>query len=387
MVEDVGIEQALRQRLALTRRSSAAGTPPRRLAPAGPAPRVRLHGRHRGRHRAARRAGGAERGPAARELRGPEGGRPRRGHRTSCRPSAGPRSPRPSTTTSLADVLEELPEDDQVEILASSTPTAPPTSWRRWSPTTPPTCSASCPPSSAERLLQLMEPDEAAPLRRLLTYDENTAGGMMTTEPVILGRRRRPIAEALAAVRRAELTPALAAHGVRLPAAAGDADRHVPRHGAHPAAAARAARTPPSAAILDKDVDPLRPRCLAGRGHPACWRPTTSVACRSSTRTAGCSARSPSTTCSTTCCRTTGASDDGTERMDPVSRRRASDAARDRSRAVGTSTGLTGRTDADSSTSPGDRRRCCRGSTRPGGVRGLSERFARFMGTAVSSST
>mgnify|MGYP001506555817 CR=1 FL=1 len=54
-----------------------------------------------------------------------------------------------------------------------------------------------------------MEPDDAADLRRLLTYDENTAGGLMTTEPVLLGPDAT-IAEALAMVRREELAPALA---------------------------------------------------------------------------------------------------------------------------------------------------------------------------------
>jgi CBS domain-containing protein len=63
-------------------------------------------------------------------------------------------------------------------------------------------------PEVAERLLQLMEPDEAADLRRLLTYDEDTAGGLMTTEPVILGPEAT-IAEALAVVRRVELSPPL----------------------------------------------------------------------------------------------------------------------------------------------------------------------------------
>jgi Mg/Co/Ni transporter MgtE len=55
-----------------------------------------------------------------------------------------------------------------------------------------------------------MEPDDAASVRRLLSYAEDTAGGLMTTEPIVL-EPDATVAEALARVRIAENKPALAA--------------------------------------------------------------------------------------------------------------------------------------------------------------------------------
>lgn len=109
----------------------------------------------------------------------------------------------------LADVLEELPEDDQVEILAGLDTERAADVLEAMEPDDAADLLADLPPEQAEQLLQLMEPDEAEPLRRLMAYDENTAGGLMTTEPIVLGPEAS-IAEALAMVRREQIAPALA---------------------------------------------------------------------------------------------------------------------------------------------------------------------------------
>ena len=56
-----------------------------------------------------------------------------------------------------------------------------------------------------------MEPDEAEDVRRLLSYDEDTAGGMMTTEPVILAARRDRRRRAGPRPQRRAARPSLAA--------------------------------------------------------------------------------------------------------------------------------------------------------------------------------
>ena len=109
----------------------------------------------------------------------------------------------------LADVLEELPEDDRVQILSHLEIERAADVLEVMEPDDATDLLSELDGEKAEQLLQLMEPDEAAPIRRLLTYDDDTAGGMMTTEPVILAPDAS-IAEALAVVRREELSPALA---------------------------------------------------------------------------------------------------------------------------------------------------------------------------------
>jgi CBS domain-containing protein len=110
----------------------------------------------------------------------------------------------------LADVMEELPEESQVEILAALKDERAADVLEAMDPDDAADLLSELPTDEAERLLRLMEPEEAGPVRRLLSYDENTAGGLMTTEPIVLSPDDS-VAEALARVRVADLKPALAA--------------------------------------------------------------------------------------------------------------------------------------------------------------------------------
>jgi Mg/Co/Ni transporter MgtE len=113
------------------------------------------------------------------------------------------------------------------------------------------------PAAEAERLLELMQPGEAGPVRSLLAYSEDTAGGLMTPEPVILAPNAT-VADALAAVRNPDLSPALAAqvYVVRPP--------YETPTGRYLGTAhfQRLLREPPSSlvsAVVDTDIDPIGP--------------------------------------------------------------------------------------------------------------------------------
>ena len=140
---------------------------------------------------------------------------------------------------------------------------------------------AELPKPEQEVLLDLMEPDEAAPVRQLLKYTPGTAGSVMTSEPVILtagrhGRRGAGPDPGAAAV------PGGGRPGVRDPGADGHADRPLPGRGALPAAAARAAGRPArrGGRQRHRPAAPGPPRC---RRSPAGWPRTTWSRCRWST--------------------------------------------------------------------------------------------------------
>ncbi|MFD5329187.1 magnesium transporter MgtE N-terminal domain-containing protein [Streptomyces sp. NPDC127092] len=110
----------------------------------------------------------------------------------------------------LADVLEELPEDDQIEILGKLKEERAADVLEAMDPDDAADLLNELPEDEKERLLTLMQPDDAADVRRLMSYEERTAGGLMNSEPIVL-RPDATVADALARVRQQDLPPALAA--------------------------------------------------------------------------------------------------------------------------------------------------------------------------------
>ena len=157
----------------------------------------------------------------------------------------------------LADVLQEMSDEDQITLLGSLPDERAADVLEEMDDDDAADLLSEMPADEQERLLTLMEPEEAAPVRRLMSYGDYTAGGLMTSEPVIL-LPDATVADALALVRNPDLTPALASqvYVVRPPQAT-PTGRYLGT--AH---LQRLLREPPSAlvsGVVETDPDPLTP--------------------------------------------------------------------------------------------------------------------------------
>ena len=110
----------------------------------------------------------------------------------------------------LADLLEELPEEDQVRLIESLDVERAADVLEEMEPDDAVDLLGELPAAERNELLAAMEPEEAGDLRRLLAYDRNTAGGLMTSEPLIV-TPETTVAEVLARMRDPDLPAALAA--------------------------------------------------------------------------------------------------------------------------------------------------------------------------------
>lgn len=159
--------------------------------------------------------------------------------------------------TELADLLEEMPEEEAIRLIETLDLDRAAHILEEMEPDDAVDLLADMPEINRTELLTRMRPEESTPLRRLLAYDENTAGGLMTPEPVILDHKTT-VAEALAQIRERDLASELAAQVfVAQPPTSTPTGRYLGVVGFQ-----RLLREPPATELghcLDDSIEPVSP--------------------------------------------------------------------------------------------------------------------------------
>lgn len=109
----------------------------------------------------------------------------------------------------LADVLEEMDETERVALLAELEGERAADVLEEMDPDDAADLLREIGEERAQELIELMDPEDAEDVLRLMTYEDYSAGGMMTTDPIVMSADYT-VADALAAVRQSEISPALA---------------------------------------------------------------------------------------------------------------------------------------------------------------------------------
>lgn len=109
----------------------------------------------------------------------------------------------------LADILQEMTIDEQTALLGSMTRARAADVLEAMDPDDVADLIGALPPTEAEALLARMDPEESEPVRRLLLHSPDTAGGVMTPEPMIVSAAAT-VSEALARVANPDVGSATA---------------------------------------------------------------------------------------------------------------------------------------------------------------------------------
>ena len=109
----------------------------------------------------------------------------------------------------LADVLEEMDESERVALMAELEGERAADILEEMDPDDAADLLREIGEERAQELIGLMDPEDAEDVLRLMTYEDYSAGGMMTTEPIVMSADYT-VADALAVVRKSEISPALA---------------------------------------------------------------------------------------------------------------------------------------------------------------------------------